>query len=192
MASKKDILTIPNMLSFLRLALIPVFIVLYLTDHFMGALICLMISVASDFLDGKLARALNQITELGVLMDPVADKFTQGAIVICLGIKYPILWFIFGIQVIKEGFMVAAGLITLKKRGIKLHKAAWYGKVSTGVTDGTLLLMLLFPGMPEQLRLGLVILCAVFMVLALVLYIRQYIQMWKEPIPPESERATLI
>ena len=156
MASKKDIRTIPNMLSFLRLALIPVFIVLYLTDHFMGALICLMISVASDFLDGKLARALNQITELGVLMDPVADKFTQGAIVICLGIKYPILGFIFGIQVIKEGFMVAAGLITLKKRGIKLHKAAWYGKVSTGVTDGTLLLMLLFPGMPEQLRLGLV------------------------------------
>ena len=192
MASKKEILTIPNLLSFLRLALIPVFIVLYLTGHFMGSLICLMISFASDFLDGKLARTLNQITELGVLLDPVADKFTQGAIVICLGIKYPILWYILGIQVIKEGFMVAAGLITLKKRGVKLHKAAWYGKVSTGVTDGTLLLMLLFPGMPDKLRIGLVVLCGVFMVLALILYIRQYILMWKEPIPPENERATLI
>lgn len=192
MTTKKGIFTIPNMLSFLRLALIPVFVVLYLTGHFLGSLICLMISFASDFLDGKLARALDQITELGVLLDPVADKFTQAAIVICLGIKYPILWIIFGIQIIKEGFMAAAGLITLKKRGVKLHKAAWYGKVSTGVTDGTLLLMLVFPDMPEKVRIGLIILCGTFMLLALALYIRQYIQMWKEPIPPENERATLI
>ena len=126
---KREIFTVPNMLSFLRLLLIPVFAVLYLTGRWLPSIIVLAVSSFSDLLDGKLARKLGQVSELGVLLDPLADKLTQGTIVICMGIKYPIMWYMFGVEVLKEGFMIAAGAYTLKHYGSKLKGAEWFGKV---------------------------------------------------------------
>ena len=70
--SKKELLTIPNIMGYIRLILIPVFIILYLTDHFMPAVIALAVSILTDFFDGIVARKCHQITELGKLLDPVA------------------------------------------------------------------------------------------------------------------------
>ena len=175
---KRELFYIPNILTYFRFVLIPIFIYLYLTGHNTGAVLCLVLSILSDFLDGKAARAFNQVSELGILLDPVADKFTQGAAVICLGIRYPMLWYLFVIEFVKEAFMAIAGAVTIRKKRIKFGGAKWYGKVGTGITDGTLLLLLVFPQMSENIRLSLVVFCGTCMIVTLMLYAHNYWGMW--------------
>ncbi len=175
---KQELFYIPNLLTYLRFALVPVFVVLYFKGYNNWAVGALMMSIVSDFLDGKAARLLNQVSELGILLDPVADKVTQGVVVICLGIRYPMLWYLFAIEFVKEAFMAIAGAVTIKKKRIKFGGAKWYGKVGTGITDFTLLLLLLFPDMPENIRLSLVVFCGTWMLVTLMLYAHNYWGMW--------------
>ena len=78
---KKEICTIPNMLSIFRLVLIPVYIYIYLNAtesyHYSIAAGILAISCLTDMIDGKIARKFNMISELGKVLDPLADKLTQ-------------------------------------------------------------------------------------------------------------------
>ena len=73
----KGCLTVPNLLSLIRIFLIPAFAVLYYKGHIGWAVLMLALSGISDFLDGKIARRFNQVSELGKILDPVADKLTQ-------------------------------------------------------------------------------------------------------------------
>lgn len=175
---KQELFYIPNLLTYLRFLLVPAFVILYFNGYNEWAVGALLMSIISDFLDGKAARALNQVSELGILLDPVADKVTQGVVVICLGITYPMLWYLFAIEFVKEAFMAIAGAVTIKKKHIKFGGAKWYGKVGTGITDGTLLLLLLFPGMPDNYRLTLVVFCGTWMLVTLMLYAHNYWGMW--------------
>ena len=177
---KREIFTVPNMLSFLRLLLIPVFAVLYLTGNWLPSIITLAVSSFSDLLDGKLARKLGQVSELGMLLDPLADKLTQGTIVICMGIKYPTMWYMFGVEVVKEGFMIAAGAYTLKHYGSKLKGAEWFGKVGTTLIDAALLAFLVFPKMSDLTREIMVIAVSVVMLLTMLMYLNHYIRFWRE------------
>jgi len=177
---KREVFTVPNMLSFLRLVLIPVFAVLYLTGKWLASIIVLAVSTLSDLFDGKLARKLGQVSELGELLDPLADKLTQGTIVICMGIKYPIMWIMFGFEVLKEGFMIGAGAYTLKHYGSKLKGAEWFGKVGTTLIDAALLAFLIFPGMSDQTRKIMVTAVCVVMLLTMLLYLNHYIMFWRE------------
>lgn len=70
-------MTIPNLLSVIRIILIPVFLVLFLKGSYLAAVIVLGISGLTDLFDGKIARAFNQVSNLGKLLDPIADKLTQ-------------------------------------------------------------------------------------------------------------------
>ena len=93
---KKDILNIPNLLSLFRLLLIPVYITIYLraqdkADYFLAASI-LAVSCLTDMIDGQIARRFNMITDLGKLLDPIADKLTQFALVLCLSLRHPVLY----------------------------------------------------------------------------------------------------
>lgn len=74
---REEAFSIPNLLSYFRLLLIPVFIVLYVHEEFTAALITLAVSGLSDILDGRIARKYNMVTDLGKVLDPVADKLTQ-------------------------------------------------------------------------------------------------------------------
>lgn len=177
--NKRELWTIPNILGYIRLLLIPVFAVLYLHGCYGGAAVALGISILSDFFDGMIARKLNQITELGKFLDPVADKLTQATIVVCLAIRYPILWGIFGIEVLKEGFMLVAGAVLLQKKGRKLDGAKWFGKVSTAVMDFTLFFLLIWPHMPEAVRTGLILFCGGCMLITLALYVPEFVRMWR-------------
>ena len=90
---KKDLFTIPNLLSRFRLVLIPVYIVIYLnatemTDYFIAAGI-LAVSCLTDAIDGKIARHFNMISTVGKILDPLADKATQFTLIVCLSIKQP-------------------------------------------------------------------------------------------------------
>ncbi len=147
---KKEILTIPNLLSLFRLVLIPLYMIIYLqaqnpVDYAIAGVI-LAVSCLTDMMDGKIARAFNMITTLGKFLDPLADKLTQFAMLICLGIRYPVLWAVFSLFVLKELFQLFAGILAAKK-GYILKGALISGKVCTTILFVSLVAMVLFPNM---------------------------------------------
>ena len=115
--SFKDVYSIPNILCYIRILLIPVFIYIYINAN-----------NTLDFCDGFIARKFNQVTELGKLIDPIADKLTQAAIIIVLIFKFKWIFFLVILFFIKELYMLINGIILLRKGKI-LDCAMWFGKV---------------------------------------------------------------
>ena len=176
--TREELLTIPNMLTFYRILCIPVFAVLYLKGHLAVSLIVLGSGMFTDLIDGKLARKLNQVTQLGIVLDPFADKLTQGVIVICLLITYPELWIMLGLMIVKEGFMLFAGTHNALKYESYPKRSEWYGKVCCVITDAALIAILVHPSLPEGYRDLIVGVCCGVMLLTLLLYIRFYAALW--------------
>ena len=145
---KKEIWSIPNILSMFRLILIPVYILIYLNatrpEHYYIAAGILAVSCLTDLIDGKVARHFNMVTTVGKILDPIADKLTQFTLTICLSVKYPMLQFVPLLFVIKEVFQVVMGLIHLR-RGHMLPGALAAGKVCTAVLFLSLIALVLFP-----------------------------------------------
>ena len=176
---KKEILTIPNLLSMFRLLLIPVYIVLYLkarepADYFLAAAI-LAVSCLTDLIDGKIARQFNLITTVGKILDPLADKATQFSLILCLALKYPVLWYLVVLFVIKESFMLIAGGIRLKK-GKVLKGALLSGKICTTVLFVSLILMVLLPNLSSFVVNTIAIVDTLFMLFAFADYALAYLR----------------
>ena len=147
---KKEIFTIPNMLSLFRLLLIPVYVILYLraqspADYYLAAGI-LAVSCFTDLIDGKIARHFNMISNVGKILDPLADKLTQFTLMVCLLSRYPILWILVPIFFIKEMFQLIAGSITVRK-GKMLKGAQLTGKICTTILFISLILLVMIPTM---------------------------------------------
>ena len=174
---KKDVFTIPNILSMFRLVLIPVYVVLYLnaaelTDYFLAAAI-LAVSCLTDMIDGKIARHFNMISTLGKILDPIADKATQFTLTLCLSIKYPVLRFVLALFVIKELFQGIAGLVNLKK-GKMLPGALIPGKICTMVLFISLILLVLLPNLSENWINTIAILDTGFLTWSFISYVFAY------------------
>jgi cardiolipin synthase len=174
---KKDIFTIPNLLSLFRLLLIPVYIVIYLnaedaTDYYLAAGI-LTVSCLTDLIDGKIARHFNMITSLGKLLDPVADKATQFALILCLTMKHKVLRYIMALFVLKESFQLIAGGILLRKKRM-LKGALISGKVCTTVLFISLILMVMLPELNNRIINIIAIIDLAFMLVAFIEYIAAY------------------
>lgn len=170
----REIFSIPNIMGYFRMVLIPVFCYLFFTaetdkDYLVAAGIVL-VSTVTDFLDGLVARKCNMITELGKFIDPLADKLTHAALAVCLAYRYPLMLLIVGIMLIKEGFMAVMGIIKLKD-GKKLDGAKWFGKICTATLFLVMCILLLFPSMPIQIVNMLILFCAAVMVFTLIMYI---------------------
>lgn len=150
---KKEIFTIPNLLSFFRLVLIPVYMLIYLhaeeTKDFITAGVILSISCATDAVDGTIARKFNMITTFGKFLDPLADKLTQFALLLCLAIRYRILWPVVVLFVLKELFQLFAGIITAR-HGYILKGALISGKVCTTVLFVSFVAMVIFNDLSES------------------------------------------
>ena len=174
---KKEILTIPNLLSLFRLLLIPVYMTIYLnatqTRDFVTAAVILAISCFTDLIDGKIARKFNMVSTVGKVLDPIADKVTQFTLIICLSIKYPVLWHLILLFVIKESFQFFAGLVTFRK-GRMLTGALITGKVCTTILFVSLIIMILLPEMSKQAVNIITIVDGLFMVTAFADYIHAY------------------
>ena len=131
-------MNIPNTLTGFRIVLIPFFCVLFVMgpQYYPYAGIILVLSGLSDMLDGFLARKLHQETELGKILDPIADKLTIGAVVVSMWFvyhrNYPWISLALAIMLVKELLMAVGGFIIVKK-GRKLVKAKWWGKIATVV-----------------------------------------------------------
>ena len=176
---KKDICSIPNLLSLLRLILIPVYVTIYLnardaTDYYLAGGI-LAVSCLTDLIDGKIARHFNMITSLGKFLDPLADKLTQFTLILCLALKVEksLLWYLIGLFVLKESFQLIAGGIRLR-RGIMLKGALFSGKICTTILFVSLILMVMMPEMPLKLINIITIVDAVFLLIAFVHYAVAY------------------
>lgn len=174
---KKEIFTIPNYLSLFRLLLIPVYVYLYLTAQstaqYVAAGLVLALSCLTDMIDGKIARKLNMISTLGKLLDPVADKATQAALLLCLSMKYPILYPVLALLVIKESFQLIAMIIAFLN-GKMLPGALFIGKVCTTVLFISLIAMVLFPEIPENIVNLVAMVDGCFLCISFVCYICAY------------------
>lgn len=144
------ILTLPNVISFVRLLGVPVFLWLILVPQADGwALVLLVLSGISDWADGKIARATGQISRLGQILDPVADRLYIAAALLGLALRGIIPWWLVGLLVARD-LMLAALLPALKKRGLVGLPVHFLGKAATfcllyafpllllGDADGTL------------------------------------------------------
>ncbi len=174
---KKEIFTIPNLLSMFRLVLIPVYISIYLNaqssaDYYLAAAI-LAVSCLTDLIDGKIARHFNMISTLGKILDPLADKLTQFTLIVCLTVKYPILKYLVGLFVLKESFQLIAGCLNLRK-GKMLKGALLTGKICTTVLFLSLILLVMIPEMPEKIVTIIAIIDAIFMLAAFADYVTSY------------------
>ena len=140
----KSILTIPNLLSLFRLLLIPVYVVIYFKEEHAIAAGILAVSCLTDAIDGKIARKFHMISTIGKFLDPVADKATQFTLTVCLAIKYPVLWNLAALFVLKEGFQLIAGIAEFRK-GKMLTGALLSGKICTAILFLSLILLVLMP-----------------------------------------------
>jgi cardiolipin synthase (CMP-forming) len=130
-AGTDRILTIPNLISFLRIALIPVFVALIVdTDTTQVGLVLFVVVVATDWVDGAIARATGQVSELGKVLDPVADRLAIAAGLIALVVRdaFP-LWAALLILV-RDVAVLIAGLVLLSRRRVRID-VRYIGKVAT-------------------------------------------------------------
>lgn len=174
---KREVWTIPNILSLLRLAMIPVYIYVYMNAtepiHYAIAAGILSVSCLTDLIDGKIARKYHMISTLGKILDPIADKATQLSLILCLASSYPQLWIVMGLFLIKEGFQLIAGVINLRQ-GRMLDGALMAGKVCTVVLFVSLIVLVLLPSLPSMVTNIVIGICCVFMCFSFVEYVRAY------------------
>lgn len=175
---KKEILTVPNLLSLFRLLLIPVYMVIYLnangnqTDYYIAGAI-LAVSCLTDMIDGKIARHFNLITNVGKLLDPVADKATQFTLIVCLASRYPVLYYVIALFVVKEAFQLFAGY-WLYRQGKILKGALISGKICTTVLFLSLISMVIFPWLTQEQVQVIAVIDLIFMVMAFTEYAITY------------------
>ena len=166
---KKDILTIPNLLSLVRLALIPAIVVLYVKGFPYASVALIVLSAITDVVDGWVARRFNMISDFGKFLDPVADKLTQIAMLSCLVIRYSWAILLVALLVAKELFQFIYGLVVLKKTNT-MNSARWFGKVNTVVLYASMILLFLHPEIPSALAEILLSFCALTMLCSMILY----------------------
>ena len=174
MIFKKDIFTIPNLLSLLRLALIPVYTSLYLKteNHFLSAGI-LAFSCLTDLLDGYIARRFHMVSNLGKFLDPLADKITQLTVILCLSTRYPLVRALIPLFLTKEIVQCALAYFHFRN-GKTLDGALWAGKISTTVLFLSLISLMVIPMSLPLVKL-LVLTDALFLILSMVCYLAAYL-----------------
>lgn len=167
---RNKIFTIPNILSFFRLVLIPVFVWAYCGAEQYGLTAALLvISGITDVLDGFIARHFDMISDLGKALDPVADKLTQLAMLFCLVTRFPLMLLPLIVLLAKEIASGIMGLVVIRKTGA-VHGAVWHGKVTTVLLYLTMVIHVLWYKIPELASDCMIFACVGMMVLSLVLY----------------------
>ena len=121
---------IPNILTIIRFILIPFIFTSVVNEDFLATIIIFTISAITDILDGYIARKYNYITDIGKLIDPLADKITQMSLLLSLAILKILPWWIFAIVFIKECVMIISASLMYKKEDVVVY-SKWYGKLAT-------------------------------------------------------------
>jgi cardiolipin synthase len=128
---KNRIFTVPNQLTFLRLAFLPFFIIAIKYEHYTIALAILVIAGLSDGLDGLLARNLNQRTPLGAYLDPIADKLLLSSSYFVLALKGKIGWWLAILVLGRDVLLLVACAVILLVVGYRPFPPSIWGKATT-------------------------------------------------------------
>lgn len=176
---KKDqIFTLPNLLSVVRLLLIPLIVYLYCFKKLYGeAVLFIILSGATDIVDGFIARKYNMVSDFGKILDPIADKLTQITVIFCIATRVSAMWLLVVMFIAKELVMMIMGMAAIKKLD-SVNSAKWYGKANTVILYAAMILFIIFPQMPKTFSYTLVITCAVSLVISLSLYIHFYYRLF--------------
>lgn len=169
-------MSIPNILSIFRILLVPVFSYMFIVKgDFFTAGILLVISGVTDYLDGYIARKYNMTTNLGKILDPLADKLTQLMTVVCLAVKgYFIMWFLAVFLFLKDLTLLIGGLLLYKKEE-GMVPSNWFGKVATFVFYVAVVFLALFdPYIGETVKNVIAVLIILVCVMALIAYIFRF------------------
>jgi cardiolipin synthase len=173
-AGDDRLLTVPNLLSGIRLALIPVFVYLLLVAHADAwAVAILMFSGASDWADGKIARVLNQSSKLGEYLDPAVDRLYMVTVPIAMGLRGIVPWWIIAILLARD-VVLAAELPLLRTRGITALPVIYVGKAATFALMSAFPLILL--GQFDALWSRIVLACGwAFLIWGMYMYLWSFV-----------------
>ena len=144
---------IPNILSCIRIMMVPLFVVLFFSDEHWWALAVFVLAGLTDVVDGILARRNNWVTNTGKILDPFADKLMQCVVLICLFIESIIPWWLLAACVAKE-LLMGAGAIFLFKRKKVVVVSAWCGKLAVCIFYAAIFAMIAFPGMSYSVKIA--------------------------------------
>lgn len=193
----KGSLTVPNLLTVIRIILVPVFGVCFYRERLLAAVIVLVISGLTDLFDGKIARRFNQVSELGKIMDPIADKLTQMMIGVVLFLKFSesknsaMVWFkwVFLVFIVKELLMLLVGSLLIAL-GLRPDPAKIWGKLATVVFYAVMVVVFAFGPevgafrswfeLPDSVMIMLVGLSAALTVAALLGYVPATLRQFRE------------
>lgn len=171
------IFTIPNLLSFFRICLIPVIVWLYVfRGDSLATTLVLLLSGLTDVVDGIIARRFGMVSDLGKILDPVADKLTQGVVLICLLVRFPHIGLLLALFIVKEAFAAVTGLWGIRRARV-VKGAEWHGKLTTVAIYTMILVHLIWADIPPAVSTILVGVCMGIMLMSLVLYAIRNIKM---------------
>ncbi len=167
---QRKIFTIPNILSFFRLCLIPPIIWLYTyKQDYLLTLLILLLSALTDIVDGIIARKFKMISNFGKILDPIADKLTQMAMLFCLVSRFPYMMIPFVLLIIKEVFTGITALVSIKKTN-SVKGAVWHGKLTTVALYSMMAIHLFWYNISYTVSLILVGFCIGIMLMSFILY----------------------
>ncbi|HUJ38926.1 MAG TPA: CDP-alcohol phosphatidyltransferase family protein [Candidatus Acidoferrales bacterium] len=125
--------TVPNQITFLRFVLLPVFLICLFYQRYGWALLLLVTAAATDALDGLLARWLNQKSELGMFLDPLADKFMLSGAFVVLAFRGVLGWWLTILVLARDAIILATGAVILLVVGPRTFPPSLVGKLTTGL-----------------------------------------------------------
>lgn len=176
---KNKVITIPNILSFLRICLIPVIAYYYIVKRaYKTSIGLLFLSGLTDIVDGFIARHFKMISNVGRILDPVADKLTQLVIMFCLCFRYPHITVILVLFIIKELANGIIALLMLKKAKVP-YDSRWHGKLNTVCIYFMIMLHFFWVDIPVFISDVSILIPFVMMIVSFVLYTIQNLKIIK-------------
>lgn len=179
-ARKEDLFKIPNILCYIRILLVPVFITMFLHEWYWQSALIVIAASITDIIDGWVARTFNMVSDWGKFIDPVADKLMQFAMLAVTIMKVPAVLILVIVFILKEAVLLVVGLYIYHK-GRNLDGAIWCGKLCTVVLDLSMLVLIAVPNSwcTDKLTFTLIGLVLAFMGLSFVVYLNEYRKLYK-------------
>ena len=180
---RSDLWSIPNLISYARIALMPVYVYMSYTavtdEQYIQSSFLLLFIAITDFLDGFIARTFNMVTEFGKLLDPIADKLFQLAIALTLLHRIDGMWLVFIVFMIKESVLSVLAAYFYFKHHRKMDGAMWCGKLSTIVFYSMTFMMALLPPLPHTAYYVMEALMIVTLLISFLVYGQFYLYLYR-------------
>lgn len=177
---KGDLFKLPNILCYIRILMIPLFVYLFWKKLFWQSALVAVLASVTDIADGYIARRFNMKTDWGMFIDPLADKLMQLAMLICSIFKAPLLSWLAILFLIKELITLIFGLYVYH-RGRNLDGSIWCGKLCTVILDLSLFYVIASPHeyLKNEIIYGIIAVCSALLITAFIIYMKKYVILYQ-------------